>query len=115
MPDSRELAIIAWLIAGLVFILARADIRDQLFGVLRLLLNPKLAVPIVVLVTWTLALVRLASWVGVWDAGLVTETVAWFFLTAFVLLVNSSNAHERGFFRRASSSCSRLRYSSSSS
>lgn len=101
--STREWATVFWLVVLVVWGLTQSNIRPSLAGALRSLLAWKVLVAYLALVAWALGWVFLASRVGVWNVGLVKDTVAWLLVYGFVSLMDSGDAsQEDGWFRRAS-------------
>ena len=101
MIDNRELALLIWLGAGLALFLLLGSLRSILFDIIRIVLNPVLVIPVLLMAGWVGGTVFAAVRVGWWEAELATETAEWFVGTALVLMfsVNESLSEER-FFRR---------------
>lgn len=105
MINNREWALLIWLGLALVFVLAlcllRGDLRLSLLQLARSVLNPVIAVPMLLLVAWVGGLVLLAARFALWEAELATDTGVWFFGTALALMFNvTQTLHEERFFRR---------------
>lgn len=101
MPNNRELAIVVWLIGFLLWQLRRAEIRAQLSSLHRQVVQPKILVPIGVLLAWTATMIYGGARIGLWHPELVTATFLWFVTSGLVLFGNFNHAAEQGrFFRR---------------
>jgi hypothetical protein len=81
--------------------LSRREVRESFAGVARPLWHPKIVVPIVAMIAYVLALVRVGWLAGIWNSHLVEGTIVWFMGSAVVLLFNLTKAWEKPrFFRR---------------
>lgn len=101
MINNREWALLIWLGALLALFLLRGDLRSILLQIVRSVLQPVIAVPMLLLFAWVVGLVLVAARFAWWEAELATDTGVWFFGTALVLMFNVTEAlREEGFFRR---------------
>jgi len=101
--NNRELALLIWLALGavLALILLRGDLRSTLLEVVRMVLNPVVVVPVVLMGGWTGGLIAVAAGIGWWEAELATDSVVWFVGTALVLMFRVTEAFgEERFFKR---------------
>lgn len=100
--NNREWAALFWLLAALAWALSRRTIRSSLRDVVRHFLHPKILLPIVAMVAYVGALVRVGWQFRLWSPNVIKETIIWFFASGFILLMNLDRAsREQGFFRRA--------------
>jgi len=99
--NNREMAGLLWIAVVLAAGLTRSSIRTSLFHLCRLLIGPKLAIPILALAGWSSGVALAGRAAGLWNTGLTGSTAVWFALTALVLLLNVNRAGEHGFFRQA--------------
>ena len=99
--NNREIAILFWLIVGLVFVLRQSKVRQSLAGLFPAVAAPVIAIPIVVLVLWVGGLLLIGAQLRLWNQGLVKATLIWFLTTAIVMLFNVNEAlKDRHHFRR---------------
>jgi hypothetical protein len=102
MLNNREVAALAWLLVGAVWVLSRPSVRASLANVARTFATPTLLVPLGMLGSNAAGLAWLGYRLGLWQVSLVPETIEWFVGSAAVLFLNlpKAAADER-FFRRA--------------
>lgn len=87
-PNNRELALLIWIGALLIWALTRADMRRSLGDVAKAFLQPAILVTSLGYVAWTVGLVFLASSEGLWNPELAGDTVLWA-VTSYGLLFAS--------------------------
>lgn len=100
--DSRELAIIAWLVvpAALVLIL-NGRARRHVPALLRGVVSPPLGPVFGLMAVYVTVVVVALGAVSLWTTDLLSETVFWFFGTAIVLFFRTDGAvDDARFFRR---------------
>jgi hypothetical protein len=86
--NNRELAILVWLLALLVWALTKPEIRASLMGVLASALHPKIVGPLLGLAVYVVSVCVLAAGVGFWTASLIKETIIWFAISGLILFGN---------------------------
>lgn len=101
MIDNRESALLIWLGVVLALLLLNGKLRPSLSQAVRLVLNPVIVVPVLLMATWVGCLVLAAAHFGWWEVPLATDTTVWFFGTALALIFNVTEAlREERLFRR---------------
>jgi hypothetical protein len=75
--NNRELATVVWAGVLLVAILSNRDLRRSLWSVVVALRQPKLIVPLILMVGYVYGVLQACAATGVWRAALVPDTVAW--------------------------------------
>jgi len=97
----RELAIILWTIASLLFALSLRSVRKQLAGILKRLSSWKLWLPLAIYAAYIGAIVYLLSEVNLWTQALLGATIIWFLASGVTLVGRTVTqaAQESGFFR----------------
>lgn len=98
--NNRELATVIWLAVILILVVIYRPVRVQLPGLFKAALTPVIVIPLLLMVAYTLLLVRLGSGIGLWTKALITETVVWFVISGLVLFYKVTEADQPGFFRR---------------
>src|SRR4051812_6753195 len=97
---SRDIASLVWIGALLLFALTQPKVRESSVNVLRALAHWKVLVPFVAFALYVGALVAAASRLGLWDASLTKDFLAWLLLVGFALVLNSSSAaSDKNFLR----------------
>lgn len=99
--SNRDNAFLIWFGVVAVALIAWRTGRDSLLGIWRTLRGKVLG--IIIAFGLYVALVVLLAWrVGIWNPGLLKDTVAWFLLPGILLLFRFSDAYEgRRFYLRA--------------
>jgi hypothetical protein len=101
MPNSRELAILAWLVLLAIGCLAHGDIRRTLTSSAKVLAASRITPLLVLLHIWILGEVYVGSLFGLWNPSLVTSTAFWAVTSAFVLFIGLNDVWRLpGFFKR---------------
>jgi hypothetical protein len=97
---NRELAFLVWLAFFAAWGLGRRDTRESLADVLRSL-RGKVAGLLAGYAIYIAVAVLIAQRLGLWNVGLLTETIGWFLLPGLVLLFGFTRVHkERNYYWR---------------
>ncbi|MFP4514385.1 MAG: hypothetical protein ACLFNO_00005 [Parcubacteria group bacterium] len=97
--NTREIAIILWLLIFIIWILFQKDIRNSLFSVLKSLLQIKILSVIIVAIVYNGLIILFLAKIGIWEWMLLKDTIYWFIAVAFVLMMNTNKVNqEKGFF-----------------
>ena len=103
MPDvlnNRERAGAMWLAIVLVICLVRPELRSSVRTLVRIVLSPKVLLPLLGMGAWIALVVILAREAGIWDTTLIGGTIVWFG-SAVVLFVNAADGvKDRHYVRR---------------
>lgn len=97
---NREIAVVAWSTALLLWLVLRKNVGPTLIALLRGALNPKLLVPMVLFGAWVGAAVWGASQIGAWNPALVKDTIVWAVVAGFSLFSKFIQVGEPRLFRR---------------
>lgn len=92
--NTREVATGIWLVVGISFLLFWKKTRVSLKEVFRAILQRKLLVVFGSLAAYLTGLCWLLSELSLWNAGQITSTILWYFLSGAVLLGRSLSAKE---------------------
>lgn len=92
MPNSRQLAILVWLVAGVAFCLTREDLRRLPRSILGAALQSKVVGTFAAIAAWVAAEVIVMSHAKVWDSALTTDTIFWVVGSASVTTVGAITA-----------------------
>jgi hypothetical protein len=76
--DNREKAVAIWLVVFVLGALCIRDVRRQVPGLLKILVNPVLLVPFLLAGGYVAGIVYLFAGVGLWSKSLLDVTVFWF-------------------------------------
>jgi len=99
--NTRETAVIIWLLIVLAWAISQKKIRDSLFGLGKVILHKKILSVIIATVLYAGLIVFFLSKIGIWQISLIKDTTLWLIGTAFVLLINVNQAtQDSGFFRK---------------
>ena len=98
--NNRELASLIWLAVAAAWVLSRRDLRSGIAGILKSLTNPLLLLPLLGLLGWIALEIWAGGKLGLWNTGLVSNTVVWTVGTALVLYFNVNKAAEDPLFFR---------------
>jgi len=90
--NTREKAVIIWLLIFLVLALSQKNIRISLWSFIKLLFQRKILVLIMAMLFYTGLTVFILSETGIWEVFLIKDTIFWVFGSAFVLMMNSNKA-----------------------
>jgi len=106
--NNREKAIIFWLLFCLLIFLVwllypatlKKDIRTSIIDVLKVLFQKEIVAILTAMLFYVALIVFLFYKIKLWNISLITDTVFWFFGTAFVLLFNLLSNKEDKYFKK---------------
>jgi hypothetical protein len=87
--DSRELALVAWIVIALMTLLLFTKIRPPLLAIARAMLHPKIVNVVGLAALYTVGCVWLLARVDVWGWENLKTTIQWFLTTALVAMANT--------------------------
>jgi hypothetical protein len=99
--NNREMAAVFWLLVVFAWALSQRETRHALWHVLRALMAPKLAMPLLAMVAYVSGFVYVGAQVGLWDRALTNDTVVWFMATGLALYGKSIVVFKAGSSLRA--------------
>lgn len=98
--NSREKAIVVWLLLFFLWVLLKKDTRVAVLNVLKVLLDKKVASVVLGMLLYTTFVVLFFYKIGLWEVFLLKDTIFWVLGTAFVLLLNTNKATQSvSFFK----------------
>lgn len=98
--NNREISILVWCLIGLMFLLTKKDIRDNIGQMIKLFFGWKLMISHLLMAGYITGIVLILSNIGLWNQSLLKDTLVWAFFGAFVVLVKSiKGSTESGFFK----------------
>lgn len=86
--NNREIATGIWLVIAAVWFGKNVGVREAVSRMLKMFLEPKIAVPILLMAGYLWLGVLLLSRLHLWNGSLLKDTIYWFLLTGFVLFMN---------------------------
>lgn len=92
--NGREKALAAWVVILIIFILINSKTRTSLFNVANTFFNPKILIPFLAMLAYSVLSVLVLRQAGIWDIFLLKDTIFWFFGTATVLFLNTNKASQ---------------------
>ena len=99
--NTREKAVIIWLLIFLAGAFSKKDIRNSFFVFVKNLFQRKILAVIIALLLYTGLIVFIFSKVEIWEVSMIKDTIFWLVGTAFVLLMNADKAtQDKGFFKK---------------
>ncbi len=97
---NRDIALVVWLTVVAVLVLVRPSGRRGVMDLVRLV-RGKIAVLLLAYAAWTAGAAAVAYGFGIWETGLLKDTLVWFAVPGMALLFGFQKAYEgRGFFGR---------------
>lgn len=101
MPNSRQWALLFWVVVLTGWALSRRDVRTSVVEIMRTARNPKLLVPFGGMLVWITLEVWAGAQVGRWNSTLSADTALWFVTAGLVLYGSFTDVSKhRRFFRR---------------
>ncbi len=98
MPNHRQLAILVWLGAGVLFMMTRPDLRQSVCSVIRTVLHPKVVGVLLAVIAWIIGEVILLNHAGLWSMSLTTDTIFLIAGSALVITVGSVTEEDAGHY-----------------
>jgi hypothetical protein len=99
--SNRELAILFWLAALVIWALLRASVRSSLVSLLKMIFWSKLTTYFLAVAAYTIGVAYLLWRVDLWDIGQLKNTALWFFTVGAVSLFDITNQKKSNYFRAA--------------
>jgi hypothetical protein len=100
VPNNREWAILIWIGAIFLLVVWKRDVRRNVSEFIRVVLSPKLLVPLVLM----LAYIALEAWIGLkaslWTRDLIKDTVVWSTVALALFLRSAEVVKRPHFFRK---------------
>jgi len=98
--DNREISIIIWLGILFLWFLFKKDSRRSINAVLNSLTQKAIFISLVLMCFYVGGIIYLLSYWGMWDIFNLSDTVVWFFGSAFVMHMNVTNIGKDGYLRK---------------
>lgn len=86
--SNREIAAFIWLLIILIFICRTKEVRNSIFGFVKLFFDRKLFFAFSTFLIYTLCLVFILWYIEFWDVYLLKDTVYWIVFSGIILFVN---------------------------
>jgi hypothetical protein len=96
MLNNREWAILIWSVGIFLLLLARREIRSSVGQLFRILLNPTLLIPLLLMVGYVVGEVWLGHKAKVWRTDLTKDTIVWFIISALTFFFGYDQARVSG-------------------
>lgn len=101
LMNNRDLATFILLGVLLALLPVKRELRSALGQALKLMVSPRLGLPLLSFTGWTAFVISLAWQLGLWASGLTAATVLWFLFVGLAWFVNLGDAsRDEGFFKR---------------
>jgi len=99
--NSREIATAIWLLVVAWWALRKAELRKSLADVVRAFCRAKILAWVFVMLLYVVGLVSILRALGMWDVGLIKDTIVWFFVGALAMMMRFTTAGDSsGLFRK---------------
>lgn len=100
--NSREWAIVTLIVLIAAVVLVNSKVREQVLRLLRQLVNRAITLPLLALACWVVLWVAGAYRLGLWNWGLLKDTVVWYLASALGTMFAALKAAKTdGYFRHA--------------
>jgi hypothetical protein len=100
--NAREIASLVWLAVLLAWVLTQPPVRASGTALIRVLVNWKVLLPLAAFALYVVALIAAARRVGLWEASMTKDSIAWLVLVGLGIVLSSNRAaSERAFIRDA--------------
>lgn len=91
MLSNRELAVVIWMAALLLFLMVRSDIRPDVVDILRPLFTGLIGRVLLIMTLYAVLLVLGLHRIGLWNAGSLKDTIVWYLFSAPYLAFRSAS------------------------
>ena len=92
--NNREIATAFWFVLIAVWALKKAEIRKSLAAALAAFFHVKIVASVLLMALYVVGMVVLLAKAGLWDVGLLKDTLVWFFVGAMVMLMRFATAKD---------------------
>lgn len=100
MFNDMEITNLFYIVLVFILIIAYRKTRLALIPLIKVLLEPKILIPLVTLISYVAFWVKLISKYGFWDISMTYSTFAWFFGTVMSLFLNLNKIKSINFFTK---------------
>lgn len=91
--NTRETAVVVWVVGFLLFALTKGDVRRSIGGLLKFTLTSAwVGGALLVAAVWATASILLLDYLGYWEPAMTKVAVVWFVGFALVVLLNTKDA-----------------------
>jgi len=92
--NNREVATAFWLFVFAVWALRKKDIRRSTGEVLRVFWHFKIVAPVILMLLYVAGVVALLVAIGMWEVGLLKDTIVWFLVGAMAMMMRFATADD---------------------
>lgn len=92
--NSREIAILFWLVVFFAAVSLKQDVRRSYGGVVRAFFQPQLLIPLGIAAGWILACITVLHWLEFWHWGDLKTTTVWAVTFAFLTMFQVERIRE---------------------
>lgn len=93
--NTRELAMLIWLLILLVWMVLNKKIRKSLYDVVKAFCNIKLITPIILFLIYTICVVVVLFKVNLWGTFLLKDTIVWFISSGVLTVFKSIDGSKK--------------------
>lgn len=86
--NAREVALIVWLLIGLVWLIVYPTSRDSLYDLIKAIFPRNLSILYLCTITYLTVIIYLLYNLNLWNNSLLKDTIIWIIITSSVLLYN---------------------------
>jgi len=99
--NNRELATAFWLLVFAVWLLRESKIRRSIGGVFRVFWHFKIVASVCMMLLYVTGMVAFLVAIGMWEVGLLKDTIVWFFVGAIPIMMRFATADDaNNIFRK---------------
>lgn len=91
--NNRELATAFWLLLFAVWALRKSEIRRSIGEAFRAFWRFKIVASICLMLLYVTGMVAFLVGIGMWEVGLLKDTIVWFFVGAMAMMMRFATAH----------------------
>jgi hypothetical protein len=99
--NNRELAILAWLVNLLIWMITQQSTRQSMLGLIRSMFVWKLSVIWAIMLGYTASMVYGLYKLSLWDSSQLKNTILWFFTVGLATLFDVTNKDKQNYFKIA--------------
>ena len=97
--DTRQIAILIWLLILFVFSLVRPELRKQLLLLVKTSFTKVILLPFLLLLVYTVPVLYLLHWRGIWYSNIIGDYVFWYFGVGLATMVKVSEVSSTTYFK----------------
>ena len=105
--STRELSVILWGIAFLVFVIWRQEVLNSILNLIKVFVSKSILTYTGSMFLYVASNIVLLNRVGFWDSSMLKDTIIWFSTVALVMFINITKINNIGYFMNVLKDCAK--------